>query len=334
VHTGQHYDQNMSKVFFEELEIPEPDIHLGVGSGSHAQQTAKVMMQIEEVLQRETPDLVLVVGDVNSTLAATLVATKMGVPVAHVEAGLRSFDRTMPEEINRLVTDSIADLLLTPSRDGDENLLREGVDPSRIRFVGNVMIDTLLKFLPRARATQAWAALGFAKGGYALVTLHRPSNVDDRETLGGLLQLMGRIASRLPVLFPIHPRTRKMIEEFGLQPQSDRIRLVDPVGYLDFLGLQDGARLVLTDSGGIQEETTVLGVPCLTLRTNTERPVTVSEGTNRVVGQDPDVIWAAVQDVLDQPQGKVRVPEYWDGQAAERVVRAVLEFLAARRQPV
>ena len=334
VHTGQHYDQNMSKVFFEELEIPAPDIHLGVGSGSHAQQTAKVMMQFEAVLQSETPDLVLVVGDVNSTLAATLVATKMGVPVAHVEAGLRSFDRTMPEEINRLVTDAIADLLLTPSRDGDENLLREGVDPSRIRFVGNVMIDSLLKFLPRARATQAWAAHGFAKGDYALVTLHRPSNVDDRDTLGGLLQLMGRIATRLPVLFPIHPRTRKMIEEFGLQPQSDRIRLVDPVGYLDFLALQDGARLVLTDSGGIQEETTVLGVPCLTLRTNTERPVTVSEGTNRVVGQDPAVIWAAVQEVLDQPRGEARVPEYWDGQAAERVVRAVLEFLAARRQPV
>lgn len=334
VHTGQHYDQNMSKVFFEDLEIPAPDIHLGVGSGSHAQQTAKVMMQFEEILQREAPDLVLVVGDVNSTLAATLVATKMGIAVAHVEAGLRSFDRTMPEEINRLVTDAIADLLLTPSRDGDENLLREGVDPSRIRFVGNVMIDTLLKFLPRARATQAWAAHGLEKGGYALVTLHRPSNVDDRETLAGLLQLMERIATRLPVLFPIHPRTRKMIEEFGLQPQSERIRLVDPVGYLDFVALQDGARLVLTDSGGIQEETTVLGVPCLTLRNNTERPVTVSEGTNRVVGQDPEVIWAAVQDVLDRPQAKPRVPEYWDGQAAERVVRAVLEFLAARRQPV
>jgi len=331
VHTGQHYDQNMSKVFFEELEIPEPDIHLGVGSGSHAQQTAKVMMQFEAVLLRETPDLVVVVGDVNSTLAATLVATKLGVPVAHVEAGLRSFDRTMPEEINRLVTDSIADLLLTPSRDGDENLRREGVDPARIRFVGNVMIDSLLKFLPRARATEAWRTHGVPKGGYALVTLHRPSNVDDRETLGGLLQLFTRIGSRLPVLFPIHPRTRKMIQEFGLEPKSSQVRLIDPVGYLEFLALEDGARLVLTDSGGIQEETTVLGVPCLTLRSNTERPVTVSEGTNRIVGQNPEVIWEAAQDVLARPAGVARVPEYWDGQAGERVVQALLEFTAARR---
>ncbi len=331
VHTGQHYDQNMSKVFFEELEIPEPDIHLGVGSGSHAQQTAKVMMQFEEVLLRETPDLVVVVGDVNSTLAATLVATKLGVAVAHVEAGLRSFDRTMPEEINRLVTDSIADLLLTPSRDGDENLLREGVDPARIRFVGNVMIDSLLKFLPRARGTEAWRTHGVPKGGYALVTLHRPSNVDDRETLGGLLQLLARIGSRLPVLFPIHPRTRKMIQEFGLEPESSQVRLIDPVGYLEFLALEDGARLVLTDSGGIQEETTVLGVPCLTLRSNTERPVTVSEGTNRIVGQDPEVIWKAAQEVLAEAAGPVRVPEYWDGQAGERIVRALLEFTAARR---
>jgi UDP-N-acetylglucosamine 2-epimerase (non-hydrolysing) len=331
VHTGQHYDQNMSKVFFQDLEIPEPQIHLGVGSGSHAQQTARVMMQFEDVVLREKPDMVVVVGDVNSTLAATLVASKLGVPVAHVEAGLRSFDRTMPEEINRLVTDAIADLLLTPSRDGDENLLREGVDPARIRFVGNVMIDTLLKFLPRARATCAWEAYGVEKGRYALVTLHRPSNVDDAATLGGLLQLMERVGQQAPVLFPIHPRTRKMAQEFGVVPQTDAVRLIDPVGYLEFVALQDGARLVLTDSGGIQEETTVLNVPCLTLRANTERPVTVSQGTNRLVGQDPAAIWKAVQEVLAAPPAPARVPEYWDGQAAERVVCAILEFVAARR---
>ena len=332
VHTGQHYDANMSKVFFEDLEISEPDIHLGVGSGSHAQQTARVMMMFEEVVLREKPDLVVVVGDVNSTMAATLVASKLDVPVAHVEAGLRSFDRSMPEEINRVVTDSIADLLLTPSRDGDANLLREGVDPSRIRFVGNVMIDSLLQFLPRARATRAHETYGLRSGDYCLVTLHRPSNVDDRDTLGNLLQLLGRIAARVPVLFPIHPRTAKMIAEFGLEHGFPDLQLADPIGYLEFIGLEAGARLVLTDSGGIQEETTVLGVPCLTLRNNTERPVTVSDGTNRVVGQDPRVIWAAVEEILASPAPPPRVPEYWDGRAAERVVDALLDFLRAHRR--
>jgi UDP-N-acetylglucosamine 2-epimerase (non-hydrolysing) len=237
----------------------------------------------------------------------------------------------MPEEINRIVTDSIADLLLTPSRDGDENLLREGIDPARIRFVGNVMIDSLLKFLPAARATGAVERLGLERGGYALVTLHRPSNVDGRDTLAGLMQLFGRIASRMPVLFPIHPRTRKMIQEFSLAPDAAGLRLVDPVGYFDFLALEDGARVVLTDSGGIQEETTVLGVPCLTLRNNTERPVTVSHGTNRIVGQDPRVIWAAVEELVAAPPAPKRVPEYWDGRAAERIVRVLLEFTASRR---
>jgi UDP-N-acetylglucosamine 2-epimerase (non-hydrolysing) len=331
VHTGQHYDANMSKVFFEDLEIPEPDIYLGVGSGSHAQQTARVMMAFEEVVRREKPDLVVVVGDVNSTLAATIVAAKLEVPVAHVEAGLRSFDRAMPEEINRIVTDAVADLLLTPSRDGDENLIKEGVDPSRIRFVGNVMIDSLLQFLPRAQATTALVDHQVAPGGYALVTLHRPSNVDDRETLAGLLRLFARIAERMPVLFPIHPRTRKMIEEFSLEPTVPGLRLVEPVGYLEFLALEAGARVVLTDSGGIQEETTVLGVPCLTLRNNTERPVTVSHGTNRIVGQDPAVIWQAVDALLAAPPPAKRVPEYWDGHAAERIVDAILEFTTARR---
>ncbi|MFQ5601431.1 MAG: non-hydrolyzing UDP-N-acetylglucosamine 2-epimerase [Candidatus Krumholzibacteriia bacterium] len=331
VHTGQHYDANMSKVFFEDLEIPEPDIHLGVGSGSHSQQTARVMMAFEEVLQREKPDLVVVVGDVNSTMAATLVASKLHVPVAHVEAGLRSFDREMPEEINRVVTDAIAELLLTPSRDGDENLIREGVDPSRIRFVGNVMIDSLLKFLPRARTTRAQAQFGLEPGNYCLVTLHRPSNVDARDTLEGLLALLGRIATRVPVLFAIHPRTRKMIREFHLKHDYPQLQLSDPIGYLEFLALEEGARLVLTDSGGIQEETTVLQVPCLTLRTTTERPVTVNEGTNRVVGQDPAVIWAAVEEILATPKPDGGVPQHWDGRTAERIVQALLEFVASRR---
>jgi UDP-N-acetylglucosamine 2-epimerase (non-hydrolysing) len=286
---------------------------------------------MERVLSNRRPDLVLVYGDVNSTMAAALAAIKLGIRVGHVEAGLRSGDRTMPEEINRIVTDAIADLLLTPSRDGDENLRREGVDGSRIRFVGNVMIDSLLKFLPRARATGAVERAGLQRGEYALVTLHRPSNVDDRDTLAGLLQLLGRIATRMPVVFPIHPRTRKMIQEFDLEPGVPELRLVDPVGYLEFVALEDGARLVLTDSGGIQEETTVLGVPCLTLRNNTERPVTVTDGTNRIVGQDPGAIWKAVEELLDAPARPVKVPEFWDGRAAERIVQALLEFIAARR---
>ena len=334
VHTGQHYDPNMSKVFFEDLEIPEPDIYLGVGSGSHSEQTAKVMMHFEEILLKEKPDLVIVVGDVNSTMAATLVASKLHVPVAHVEAGLRSGDRDMPEEINRLVTDAIADLLLTPSRDGDENLLREGVDASRIRFVGNVMIDSLLKFLPKARETRAWEKLGVEHGNYVLVTLHRPSNVDDRRHLANLLEMFGNLSERLPIVFPIHPRTRKMISEFGLKHDYPGLKLVDPIGYLEFLAMQEGARLVLTDSGGIQEETTILAVPCLTLRNNTERPVTVSHGTNRIVGQDIATIQAACEEVLAQPKPTGRIPELWDGKTAERIVTEVVGFLNQRRREV
>jgi len=332
VHTGQHYDANMSKVFFEDLEIPEPDLYLGVGSGSHSVQTAKVMMQFEEVLLQHQPDMVIVVGDVNSTMAATLVATKLHVPVAHVEAGLRSYDRDMPEEINRMVTDAIADLLLTPSRDGDENLIREGVAPERIRFVGNVMIDSLLKFLPKARATRAWKQFGVEHGNYVLVTLHRPSNVDDRQHLSNLLEMFGKLAEQLPVVFPIHPRTRKMISEFGLKHDFAGLQLVEPIGYLDFLAMQEGARLVLTDSGGIQEETTILEVPCLTLRNNTERPVTVTSGTNRIVGQDIAVIRQACEEVLSQPKPAGRVPELWDGHAAERIVTELVDFLVHRRQ--
>ncbi|HZM15749.1 MAG TPA: UDP-N-acetylglucosamine 2-epimerase (non-hydrolyzing) [Candidatus Krumholzibacteria bacterium] len=328
VHTGQHYDENMSRVFFEELEIPAPEVHLGVGSGSHAQQTARVMLALEEVLQRQPPDLVVVVGDVNSTLAATLVACKLDIPVAHVEAGLRSFDRSMPEEINRLLTDQMATLLLTPSPDADANLRREGVAPERIHWVGNIMIDSLLHALPRAQATRAWERYGLAPEGYALVTMHRPANVDDKRMLQDLLQVLERLAARLPVLFPVHPRTRKMIEEFRLEPEQ--VQLVEPVGYLDFLALEAAARLVLTDSGGIQEETTVLRVPCLTLRPNTERPITVSQGTNHIVGRDPERIGAAAEAILKQPKPRGEAPEKWDGQTAERIVEVFDAFFAAR----
>ena len=331
VHTGQHYDTNMSDVFFADLGIPAPDIHLGVGSGTHAEQTARVMLALEGVLVREQPDVVVVVGDVNSTLAASLVAVKLRIPVAHVEAGLRSYDRDMPEEINRLLTDAIVDLLLTPSTDADANLRREGVDPARIHFVGNVMIDTLMQALPRAQTARTWERFGLERRGYGLVTLHRPSNVDERATLTTLLDLLARIAGRLPIVFPMHPRTRRMLQEFGIDVERPGVQIVDPIGYVDFLSLEDGARLALTDSGGVQEETTVLGVPCLTLRTNTERPVTVTAGTNRVVGQDPAAIWAAVNEILDRPMPVPAPPEKWDGRTAERIVRVIEEFVGARR---
>ena len=330
VHTGQHYDPNMSDVFFRDLEIPEPDVYLGVGSGTHAEQTARVMLELEAIFAVEPVDLVIVVGDVNSTLAATLVAVKRGIPVAHVEAGLRSFDREMPEEINRMLTDAVADILLTPSRDADENLKREGVDASRIEFVGNVMIDSLQKFIPKARETRAWETFGLTPGNYALVTLHRPSNVDDAATLRGVFDVLVRLAEHVPVLFPVHPRTRKMIEQFGVERLPSSLQCVDPVGYLEFLGLEAEAQLVLTDSGGIQEETTVLGVPCLTLRDNTERPITVTAGTNRVVGSRPEAIWEAVQAVLADKRATLPPPELWDGRSAGRIVDVLERFIARR----
>ena len=330
VHTGQHYDERMSAAFFRDLGLAEPDVHLGVGSGSHAQQTALVMQRFEPVVLGERPDWVVVVGDVNSTLACALVCSKLGVRVAHVEAGLRSRDRAMPEEINRLLTDQLSDLLLTPSEDADRNLLGEGIPRERIRFVGNVMIDSLLRQLERAAGSRVREELGVAARDYAVVTLHRPSNVDDAATLGRILSALARIGRRLPVVFPIHPRTRKNLEEFGLIASNeldDRVRFVEPLGYLDFLRLYSGARLVLTDSGGIQEETTALGVPCLTLRENTERPVTVELGTNRVVGTDPERIVAEAEAALskDKGQGPPRVPPLWDGRAAGRILDALLE---------
>jgi UDP-N-acetylglucosamine 2-epimerase (non-hydrolysing) len=335
VHTGQHYDERMSDAFFRDLGLPRPDVHLGVGSASHAQQTAAVMQRFEPVVLEHKPDWVLVVGDVNSTLACALVCSKLGVPVAHVEAGLRSRDRTMPEEINRLLTDQIAELLLTPSEDAGRNLLAEGVAPERIKFVGNVMIDSLLKHLAAAEGSRVREELGLAGSDYAVVTLHRPSNVDDPATLRRILSALARVARRLPVVFPVHPRTRRKVEEFGLGAgeAGGRLRLIEPLGYLDFLRLYSGARLVLTDSGGIQEETTALGIPCLTLRENTERPVTVELGTNRVVGTDPDRVVAESEAALEGGREGTapRVPPLWDGRAADRILDALLERTRALR---
>jgi len=323
LHTGQHYDEAMSQVFFDELGIPRPDIYLGVGSGSHAEQTARVMVGFEQVLLEERPDVVVVVGDVNSTLACALVTAKMGVPLAHVEAGLRSFDRRMPEEINRIVTDALADFLFTTSREADENLRREGIPAEKVFFVGNVMIDTLLKHRERARTLGTPARFGLQAGRYALLTLHRPSNVDDPAVFSGILDALVEIQRELPLLFPIHPRTAGRLRDFGLEKRlaaAPNLRLVEPLGYLEFLDLMIHARVVLTDSGGIQEETTILGIPCLTLRENTERPVTITEGTNTLVGSDPVRIVDGVRRILAGESKAGRIPELWDGRAAGRIV--------------
>src|SRR6185369_7923942 len=328
VHTGQHYDESMSDSFFEDLHIPRPDLNLEIGSGSHSEQTARIMIAFEQVLLDHPDDWVVVVGDVNSTMAATIVASKMNVRIAHVEAGLRSRDRRMPEEINRLVTDSLADLLLTPSRDAGENLVREGVAGDKIRFVGNVMIDTLLRNMDRAKGSRILESLNLKPGQFCAMTLHRPSNVDDKETLSGIMDAIENIAERLPIVFPVHPRTRDRLDQFGLGERVRRqasIVLTEPLGYLDFLRLYSNSRLVLTDSGGIQEETTVLGIPCLTLRENTERPITISEGTNQLVGNNPESITRAALAVLEQASRPARVPELWDGHAAIRIVDAIEE---------
>ena len=327
VHTGQHYDAAMSDSFFRDLDLPQPDTHLGVGSASHAAQTAAVMERFEPVVLRENPDWVLVVGDVNSTIACALVCVKLGVKVAHVEAGLRSRDRTMPEEINRLLTDQIADLLFTPSHDADENLLAEGIPRERICFVGNVMIDSLQNNLEVARALPTQEQLGLKGIDYALLTLHRPSNVDLLDSFERILAALEAIGSKLPIVFPVHPRTRKTITELGLSDRVSSIkalRLIDPLGYLDFLNLSSSARLVLTDSGGIQEETTALGIPCLTLRDNTERPITVEMGTNIVVGTDTTKIIAAASATLNGSARKpLKQPPLWDGHTSERILDAL-----------
>lgn len=340
LHTGQHYDRTMKGTIFDQLGIPVPDVDLGVGSGTHAVQTAEIMRRFEPELERLEPAAVIVVGDVNSTIACSLVAVKRGVPVVHVEAGLRSFDRSMPEEINRVLTDQIADLLFTTEPDGARNLEREGIDDSRVHFVGNVMIDTLLYNRERAEVParvlaalpQVEVFLGSATG-YGLVTLHRPSNVDDPATLRDLLGALRRIADAVPLVFPVHPRTRGRIDAFGLAGLVDtpRIALLEPLGYLQLLGLMAQARLVLTDSGGLQEETTALGVPCVTLRENTERPVTVDCGTNTVVGVDPARILAAASDILETGGKRGRVPDLWDGRAAERIADVMEQWLDRRR---
>ena len=328
VHTGQHYDENMSQAFFDDLGIPKPDVNLEVGSGSHAAQTAAIMATFEPVVLQQRPDLVLVVGDVNSTLACSVTAAKLEVPVAHVEAGLRSFDRRMPEEINRIVTDSISDLLFTTCEDANRNLEREGIATDKIFFVGNVMIDTLIHHIDLARRSPIRKQLGLSEKGYAVVTLHRPSNVDAEASLKELLGAFAEIGRTLPIVFPVHPRTRKRFEEFGLAGRVAQIRslhLLDPLGYLDFLNLMMGARLVLTDSGGIQEETTFLHVPCLTLRDNTERRVTITHGTNRLVPLTARHIVEAAADALERKTDGVPVPPLWDGHAAERIVEILVQ---------
>ena len=336
VHTGQHYDAAMSDTFFSDLDLPQPDVYLGVGSASHAAQTAAVMERFEPVLIEEKPDWVLVVGDVNSTLACALVCVKLGVKVAHVEAGLRSRDRTMPEEINRLLTDQIADLLFTPSADANENLLAEGIPVERIRLVGNVMIDSLYKHLEGSRKSRIKDQLGLMEKSYAVLTLHRPANVDEPATFGRILEALEKISAQLPVVFPVHPRTRKTIAEHGFEErvaQIEGLRLIDPLGYLDFLSLYSGARLVLTDSGGIQEETSVLGIPCLTLRENTERPITVTLGTNQIVGTDTKkIVDAAFAALAETAKPAIEIP-LWDGHTAERILDALEHNDAAGASP-
>ncbi len=345
IHTGQHYDAAMNKVFFDDLGLPKPDIYLGVGSGTHAQQTGTIMFKFEKILLEQRPDLVIVVGDVNSTIACALDASKLHIPVAHVEAGLRSFDRTMPEEINRLLTDQISDFLFTTCKEADTNLKNEGIPPEKIHFVGNVMIDSLMKFIERAKQTEILDQLGLRSQGittpYALLTLHRPSNVDDKQTLEGILTALNLVSKRIPILFPIHPRTLKQIKEFALEdliwhiddPRGvlldfslQKVITLPPLGYLDFLNLMSHAGLVLTDSGGIQEETTILGIPCITIRQNTERPITITEGTNFLVGSDPQKIMSQAYTILDGGGKKGRLPKLWDGKAAERIVKVLVEM--------
>jgi UDP-N-acetylglucosamine 2-epimerase (non-hydrolysing) len=354
VHTGQHYDFNMSDSFFNDLKLPQPHIYLGVGSGTHAEQTGKVMIEFERILFKEKTDLVVVVGDVNSTLACTLAAVKLNIPVAHVEAGLRSFDRRMPEEINRLVTDALSTYLFTPSPDGDENLLREGIARDKIYRVGDIMVDSLLFHLEEAKRSDILPRLGLLKGSaanpdsvvpYALLTLHRPSNVDEEESFQKIVAALEQIGKTIPIIFPVHPRTKKQLESFGLR---DRVRFyekgkdselsspgihgLDPLGYLDFLSLMIYAKLVLTDSGGIQEETTVLGIPCLTLRNTTERPITIKEGSNVLVWNDTQKIVEEAFKILEGRGKRTKIPEYWDGKTAERIIKIlVADSLKAER---
>ena len=340
VHTGQHYDYEMSQVFFQDLELPKPDVYLGVGSGTHAEQTARVMIELEKVLLKERPDLVVVVGDVNSTVAAALAAVKLHIPTAHVEAGLRSYDRTMPEEINRLLTDQVSDYLFTPSRDADENLKREGILREKIFFVGNVMVDSLLFNKVKADQSQILTQLKLAEEGYALLTLHRPSNVDEKRSLTNIMSAITKISEWIPVVFPAHPRTQKKLREFNLDPHAtviaspdiigawqsqsqSSILITPPLSYTDFLKLEMYAKFVMTDSGGIQEETTVLNVPCLTLRDTTERPITITQGTNVLIGNNPRKIIEEASGILASNSKSQSHIELWDGKTAERIIATV-----------
>ncbi len=328
VHTGQHYDPAMSDIFFEQLSIPRPDYNLEVGSATHTVQTAQIMMRFEPVLIKEQPDLVLVYGDVNSTVSAAMVCAKLLVPLGHVEAGLRSFDRTMPEEINRIVTDRLADLLFTPSVDGNENLIREGIGPEKIHLVGNVMIDSLVKMLPMADGKPILDRLDLSGKRFVLVTLHRPSNVDDPKQLKDILLALDEISSAGEVIFPMHPRTRNVLKSMPEVRLSPRMHLIDPVGYSQFLGLQRRAALVITDSGGIQEETTFLGIPCLTVRENTERPVTVDIGKNILVGHDMDRMKSAATRALSGKAKPGSIPPLWDGKASDRIAALIMQFVS------
>ncbi len=323
-HTGQHYDEKMSRIFFEDLELPKPDIYLGAGSGSHAEQTAKIMVEFEKVLLTEMPDLVIVVGDVNSTIACSLVAAKLGIKIAHVEAGLRSFDRTMPEEINRLLTDQLADYLFVTEKSGLDNLRREGIPEEKIFFTGNVMIDSLVHYLPKADKSNITEYFGLSPLDFVLVTLHRPSNVDSPDNVGKIISLLNSLAEKRKVLFPVHPRTKKNIDKLNLTINPDLI-LTEPLGYIDFLSLTKNAELIITDSGGIQEESTYLGIQCITVRDNTERPVTVEIGTNRLAGTNLAQVELEAMDVLNGRAKKRKIPELWDGHAAERIVEIILK---------
>jgi len=329
IHTGQHYDYEMSHIFFKNLGLPRPHFHLGVGSASHSRQTAKIMVRFEKVVCQQTPDIVVVVGDVNSTLACSIVATKLKVPLAHVEAGLRSFDRQMPEEINRVVSDALSDYLFTTCEDANQNLRREGIPREKVFFVGNVMIDTLLSLKREAQRRNTWKSFGLKKKRYALLTLHRPENVDKKEVLTNILDGLEEVGNHIPIIFPIHPRAAKQVKKFRLgkyfgSKSNSGIFRIKPLGYMDFLNLMCNSKFVLTDSGGIQEETTVLNIPCLTLRKNTERPVTVKQGTNIVVGADPRRIVREATRIINGKGKKGRIPRFWEGKAAQRIVKVLL----------
>lgn len=330
LHTGQHYDENMSTVFFEDLGMPKPHIYLGVGSASHAKQTATIMIDFEKVCKKESPSIVIVAGDVNSTIACALVATKLSIPVGHVEAGLRSFDMKMPEEINRILTDRISNLLFTPSKDANLNLAKEGMDTENIKLVGNIMIDSLLNNIEKSEISTIHKKINVEKGNYALITLHRPSNVDDELNLSGIIEALESIAKDIPIIFPVHPRTTNMINEFGLDNRINQVPnliLTKPIRYLDFLALMKYSKVVLTDSGGLQEETTALGIPCITLRENTERPITVEEGTNTIVGNKPENIIKEWKNISINGGKSGRIPKLWDGKTAERISDIIISFL-------